>query len=79
VFEKCVNLKCSAVLRHLGDGMLFRVPRVPKPGPSGAAKETVVMEKFWLCSECNETMTLGIDRHRKVNVIPLSSARAAAA
>jgi hypothetical protein len=79
VLEKCANPKCSAVLGHLGDGMLFRVPRVPKLGPSGAAKEMVLMEHVWLCSECTETMTLGIDRHRKVKVIPLPSTRAAVA
>jgi hypothetical protein len=80
VLEKCANPKCSAVFRHLGDGMLFRVPRVEtKSGSSGATKKTVTMEHFWLCAKCAETMTLGIDRHRKVKVIPLRSARGAAA
>lgn len=79
MLEKCANTKCPAVLRHRGDGMLFRVSRVVKPGPSGAAKRAVVMEHFWLCSECTEAMTLGIDRQRKVRVIPLPSARNPAA
>ena len=46
-------------------------------GPSGAAKKKVSVERFWLCSECAETMTLKFDRCRyrkvKVKVIPLSS------
>ena len=80
MLEKCANPKCSAVFRKIGDGKLFRVPRVgTEPGPSGRAKKTVTMEHFWLCSKCAETMTLGIDRHRNVKVIPLRSARGAAA
>jgi hypothetical protein len=48
-------------------------------GLSGAAKEAVAMEHFWLCSKCAEIMTLGIDPLGKVDVIPLSSARDSAA
>lgn len=70
MLEKCANPKCLAVFRSLGDGKLFRVPRVGTiSGSSGAAKKTVTMEHFWLCTKCAETMTLGIDCHRKVKVI----------
>jgi hypothetical protein len=80
VLEKCANPKCSAVFRNLGDGKLFRVPRVGTiSDSSGVVKKSVTMEHFWLCTKCAETMTLGIDRHRKVKVIPLRSARGAAA
>jgi hypothetical protein len=37
------------------------------------------MEHFWLCGKCAESMTLEIDRHQKVNVIPALPARGAAA
>jgi hypothetical protein len=84
VLEKCASLTCSAVFRHQGDGMLLRVPRVgTKSSLSGAAKKKVSIERFWLCSECAETMTLKFDRccYRKVrvNVIPLSPVSDAAA
>ena len=84
MLERCASLTCSAVFRHQGDGMLLRVPRVgTKSGTSGAAKEKVSIERFWLCGECAETMTLGFDRcsYRKVTVkvIPLSPVRDAAA
>jgi hypothetical protein len=60
--------------------MLFRVPRAgTTPGQSSARKKLVAMEHFWLCGECAETMTLGIDRQRKVRVILLSSVRNAVA
>jgi hypothetical protein len=68
------------MFRHLGEGKLFRVPRFDmESDSSGVPKKTVAMEHFWLCSKCAETMTLAIDRHRKVWVIPMSSDRDAAA
>jgi hypothetical protein len=80
VLDKCANSKCSGVFRHLGDGKLFHVPRVGmKSVPSGAPKRTVVMEHFWLCSKCVESMTLGINRDGEVEMIPLHSARGSAA
>ncbi len=79
MLEKCTNQMCSAVSRHLSDGMLFRVPRAwTKSNTSGAAKKKFI-KHFWLCAKCTETMTLGISPHRKVTVIPLISARDAAA
>ncbi len=83
MLEKCANLTCSAVSSHQGDGMLLRVKRTGKDCcPSGAAKKTVALEHFWLCSECAETMTLGFSRNRYkkviVTVVPLSSLRDAA-
>ena len=76
MLEKCANTKCLTVFRRQGDGMLYRVPRAAATsGQTGGGKKLVAMEHFWLCSECAETMTLGIDRQRKVSVIPLSRAR----
>lgn len=78
MLAKCANPECTAVFRRLGDGKLFRVPRVATASsPSGAGKKTVTMEHFWLCNKCTETMTLGIDRERSVTVIPALSARGA--
>jgi hypothetical protein len=60
--------------------MLFRVPRAgATSGRTAVGKKLVAMEHFWLCSECAETMTLGIDRQRKIRVIPLSPVRDAVA
>ena len=72
MLAKCANPKCSAVFRHLSEGKLFRVPRV-------GTKKLLAMEHFWLCRKCAETMTLGIDRDQKVNVVPVLTARGAAA
>ncbi len=71
MLAKCANPKCTAAFRHLSNGKLFRVPRV-------GTEKLSAMEHFWLCGECAETMTLGIDRDQKVNVIPVLTARAAA-
>jgi hypothetical protein len=69
VQEKCANPQCQAEFCYLGDGMLLRVPRLMKK--SGSPKKTIAIERFWLCSECAETMTLEIDRRRTVKVIPV--------
>jgi hypothetical protein len=80
VLEKCANTTCLTVFRRQDDGMLFRVPRAGSTsGHTGAERKLVAMEHFWLCNECAETMTLGIDRQRNVRVIPLSPTRNAAA
>jgi hypothetical protein len=80
VLEKCANTTCLTVFRRQGDGMLFRVPRAgATSGQTSVGRKLVAMEHFWLCNECAETMTLGIDRQRKVTVIPLSPARNAVA
>jgi hypothetical protein len=71
VLAKCANPKCSADFRHLSNGKLFRVPRV--------GTKIFPMEHFWLCSKCAETMTLGIDRDQKVNVVSVLAVRGAAA
>jgi hypothetical protein len=68
------------VFRRQNDGMLFRVPRAETTsGGSSVGKKLVAMEHFWLCGDCAETMTLGIDRQKKVRVIPLSPVRNAVA
>jgi hypothetical protein len=51
--------------------MLLRVPRVTRN--SSSPKKTIAIERFWLCGECAETMTLEIDRRRTVKVIPVLS------
>jgi hypothetical protein len=80
MLEKCANTKCLAAFRRQGDGMLFRVPRAGNTsGQLSVGKKLVAMEHFWLCSECAETMTLRIDRERRVRVIPLSPVRDAVA
>ena len=74
MLAKCANPKCVSVFRHLGDGQLFHVPRVgTTSGPSGVFKKMCAIEHFWLCSKCAGIMTLEIDRHGKVEMIPLPS------
>ena len=80
MLEKCANTKCSTVFRRPGDGMLYRVPIAgATSGETSGGKKMVAMEHFWLCKDCAETMTLGINRQRKVSMIPLSPVRNAVA
>jgi hypothetical protein len=61
---KCANPKCSAVFRYLGAGKLFRLP-------TGAARRECgsVLEHFWLCAECVNTMTLAVESSGRVVVM----------
>lgn len=80
MLEKCANTKCLTAFRSQDDGMLFRVPRArASSGQTSVGRKVVALEHFWLCGDCAETMTLGIDSQRKVRVIPLSSTRNATA
>jgi hypothetical protein len=80
MLDKCANPKCLAVFRCLADGKLSHVPRARTiSSPSGVVKKFVAIEHFWLCNECAETMTLEIDRRKRVNVIPVLSVNGAAA
>ena len=80
MLAKCANPECVAVFRHLGDGKLSHLPRVKTTsGSSGVPKKMVAIEHFWLCSKCAESMTLGVDRHGKIEMVLLPSACDAAA
>jgi hypothetical protein len=61
---KCANPKCSAVFRYFGAGKLFRTPAGPAQGVNGS-----LLEHFWLCPECVNTMTLAVENTGRVIVM----------
>lgn len=67
MLAKCANPKCSAVFRYFGSGKLFRSPA------GTAAIGSTLLEHFWLCPECVNTMTLAVERTGKVVVMNRST------
>jgi len=53
MLSKCANPACSATFRYLHDGTLFH-------GAVGSAppEQVNTRERFWLCGECSEKMTV---------------------
>lgn len=68
MLAKCANPKCSAVFRYFGTGKLFRSPAGSSQGASGS-----LLEHFWLCPECVNTMTLAVEGNGRVVVMNRST------
>ncbi len=64
MLAKCANPKCSAVFRYFGSGKLFR-----SPAGTAARSSSALLEHFWLCPECVNTMTLAVESTGKVVVM----------
>ncbi len=77
--SKCANPKCSNVFHYFGQGKVFEIrSAVPRQSSGYAeAKNGNIVEHFWLCSTCSSTLTLAMNRQRKVLVIPRRPAKAA--
>lgn len=81
MLSKCANPECSAHFHYYGQGKLFEVffedaelcrkagrvdvPAMMKKHPQG-------VERFWLCTQCSETLTVAVDRSNNVKLLPLS-------
>ena len=65
MLAKCANPSCSASLRYLLEGRLFRLEADPALAPSvdsfSASGGRDKTEYFWLCSRCSKTVTLRLD------------------
>jgi hypothetical protein len=80
MLSKCANPKCNAVFRRLGQGRLFEANfddamRRRRSGSADAAlqmrKEPKSVEHFWLCDECAQHMTIGLNSHtNRVVLVP---------
>jgi len=61
MLSKCANPSCSATFRYLGEGRIFTlVPGSESPLLHGVwdhASESIV-ERYWLCNVCAQTMTV---------------------
>ena len=53
--SKCANPACSAPFLYLHEGRIF-VLRSPRLADSDVTD--AVLERYWLCGLCSETMTL---------------------
>ncbi len=54
--SKCANPACMAPFRYLHEGRIFTVPAEPRAGTAP------VVERYWLCSTCCDSMTLVLQR-----------------
>jgi len=54
MLANCANPLCSASLRRLAEGKLFRLGTDPARGSPKARR----VEYFWLCHRCSSVMTL---------------------
>jgi hypothetical protein len=82
MLSKCLNPRCSATFRYLGQGRLFRVDfaeesrkkaRAGGTMPAATAGKSRPSEYFWLCESCVATMTieLGTDGHVRAVALPM--------
>ena len=63
---KCANPSCSASLRSLGEGLLFRL----EPDPALRFSNPKTPEYYWLCHTCSTAMTLDIDAGGRIVTAP---------
>jgi hypothetical protein len=81
MLSKCLNPRCTARFRYLGEGRLFRVDfseasRKKKAlfgGPLKLDRERPI-EHFWLCENCAPKMTLQLTEQGDVRLISLDTA-----
>ncbi len=86
MLSKCANPDCSAGFHYFGQGKLFEVHfedadlcekagRVPFE--QKMSKPIKNVEHFWLCPECSNKLTVGLDRQNNVLIMPLPKAKPA--
>lgn len=75
MLSKCANPDCGATFHYLGEGKLYEIKfdrnREPRPFKMSAGRA----ERFWLCDQCSNLMTLAVDASKKVILMPLPTAR----
>lgn len=77
--SKCLNPQCSATFRSLRDGRLFRIDfeAALRRGHSQlSSRRTRVIEDFWLCSDCAQSMTIKLDDACEVKLVKLQQPHA---
>ena len=68
--SKCANPACSAPFLYLHDGRIFA-------NRAATAAGTAVIERYWLCGTCAQSMTLVL-HNGDVTLQPLPGARTSA-
>ena len=74
MLSKCANPDCGATFHYLGEGKLYeiRYDALPKsPQPQSFKRAAGRSERFWLCDQCSNLMTLAVDSAKKVILMPL--------
>lgn len=72
MLHKCANPNCSKPFLRLDRGKLFQVEteRLP-PVHSSRRKLLRQIERYWLCDECAQLLTLTFEKGRGVTIMPL--------
>jgi hypothetical protein len=81
MLSKCLNPRCTASFRYLGQGRLFRIDfsEVARRKNALAGRElTTVSERpvehFWLCESCAPSMTIQLSEAGEVRLISFETA-----
>jgi len=69
MLDKCANPACSATFRRLRDGRIFVIEVEIEAQDIASGRQ---LRYFWLCNSCRSTMTVIVDRDKRVQVLPLS-------
>lgn len=72
MLSKCANPDCKETFHYLGKGKLYEIrydslAGTPQPIKRAAGRS----ERFWLCDDCSNSMTLAVDAAKKVILMPL--------
>lgn len=59
--SKCANPACLVPFRYLHEGRIFTVQADTERHGSGTG---AIVERYWLCSKCSESMTLVLQNGR---------------
>ncbi len=76
MLSKCANPDCAASFHYLGQGKLFEIRNQPETaGPRLVSPKKAAgrAERFWLCNDCANIMTLAVDASCKVVLLPLQA------
>ncbi len=71
MLSKCANPDCGATFHYLGEGKLYEIKFDTQQGQQRFKKAAGRAERFWLCDQCSNLMTLAVDASKKVILMPL--------
>lgn len=74
--SKCANPECSKKFLHLHEGKIFHLSPTPEVEAAGKGFVPALYERFWLCDQCCQRMTLVWDG-TAVKLVPVPRAKGA--
>lgn len=87
MLSKCLNSRCSATFRYLGQGKLFRIDfadvrrkrsRKSKGVAAPVRSPAHPVEHFWLCESCAKSFTVELSDAGEVRLVSLEEPKPAA-